>query len=114
MKMRTIAIAMALAGIAGTAAAGQADAVLQTAIVSGSTVTTCPHPFGTGNPACAALNRLVRANFTRREIDILFGTLASDSWYRRASFAQLQKRYLAVVHQYAAQQGSTRQSIADE
>ncbi|MBS0383056.1 MAG: hypothetical protein JSR56_11565 [Proteobacteria bacterium] len=109
--MKLHMIAMALAGFAGAAAAGQSDAVLQTVIVSGSTITECPHPYSAKNHACDALNRLVRANFTRREIDILFGTLASDTWYRRASFGQLQKRYLAVVHQYAAQQDPARQSI---
>lgn len=112
MKLRTIAIA--LAGFAGVAAAGQPDVVLQTVIVSGATITTCPPPYSTSNHACDALNQLVRANFTRREIGILFGTLASDPWYRRGSFEQLEKRYLTVVQQYVAQQDLARQSIDDK
>lgn len=112
MKLSAISVAIILAGMAGATAAGQSDAVLQTTIVSGTTITTCPHPYRSDSHACDALNRLVRANFTKHEIDILIGTLVSDAWYRRASFPQLERRYLTVVRQYAAQQAAARQAAS--
>ncbi len=112
MKRRAIFLSIVLAGCAGVAAADQPDAVLQTTIVSRSAITECPPPNVAGNRACDALNRLVRDNFTGREIGILFGIGTQVPEYRNVGFERLRQRYLALVQQYVARQNAEAKRVA--
>ena len=112
MKLRAISIAIVMAGFAGVVAAGQPGGIFQTTIISGDTITECAPPNHTSGQACDGLNQLVRANFTSREIDILFGTRTFPPEYGTRRHERLMRRYLAVVQQYVAQQNAANQPIA--
>lgn len=106
----SIAIVIVTVGLAGAATAGEPAQVLQTAIVSGATITECPPPGDARNDACGALNALVRANFSRREIGILFGTGAPVSGNGNVGFDRLHRRYLAVVQRYVTRRNAMVQA----
>lgn len=101
MKFQTIALAITLAGICGAAAAG--NNTLQPVNVSDVTV-QCAPPDDTAGPACDAFDRLVRANFTPREIGMLFGHSTSYPEYRTGGIDRLQRRYQALMQGYLAGQ----------
>lgn len=99
MKIQAIAIAITLAGICGAAAAG--NNTLQPVNVSDVTV-QCTPPDDTAGSACDAFDRLVRANFTPREIGMLFGYSTSYPESRSGGIDRVQRRYQALMQGYIA------------
>ena len=102
MKLRTISIAIALAGSAGAAAAAQSVATMPPVNVSGAAITQCLPPNDTPGHACDDFNQLIRANFTPREIGMLFGYQTSYPEFLTGGIDRLQRRYQAVIQQYLA------------
>lgn len=112
MKSSAILIAIALLGVAGAAsAAGQAQS-LPTVTVRGLPLGTCAPPNDHTGHACDAFNDLVRANFSPREIGMLFGNRTSYPEFRNGGIGQLEHRYQAVLQAYVAAQQAARQAAA--
>lgn len=103
MKLSAVSIAIILAGIAGTAAAGNAD-TLAPVDVSGTAIAQCVPPDDAGGSACDRFHDLIRANFTRREIGMLFGARSSYPENRVGGFDRVQRRYQALVQAYLTAQ----------
>lgn len=103
MKLSTFAIAIVMAGVVGVASAGQPE-TLPTVSVHASPLSQCTVPTDQAGHACDAFDQLVRANFTPREIGMLFGYRTSYPEYRTGGVDRLQRRYQAVVQQYVTMQ----------
>lgn len=104
MKLSAISIAIVIAGIAGTAyAAGQSNS-LSPIVVPGAPVAECTPPNDTTGHACDAFNQMLRANFSPREIGMLFGASTPYPEYVTGGVDRLQRRYQAVVQEYVAAQ----------
>lgn len=99
MKFRAIPIAIVLAGMAGVAAAGNGNAT-RPANVAGSAIAQCVPPDDTAGHACDSFHDLLRANFTAREIGMLFGARTSYPEYLTGGIDRLQRRYEALVQGY--------------
>jgi hypothetical protein len=114
MKLSAISIATAIAGFAGVAFAGQsAGTMLSPVTVSSAAWPGCTPPNDTSGHACDAFNDLVRANFSAREIGMLFGAATSYPEHRNGGIDRLQQRYQVVMQQYlAAQQAGSAQIAA--
>lgn len=113
MKLSAISIAIALAGIAGGASAAGQDQSMPTIVVSGAPVAECTPPNDSTGHRCDAFNQLIRANFSDREIGMLFGYRTSYPEYLTGGIDRLQRRYQAVLREYvAAQQAASKASIA--
>ena len=114
MKLSAISIAIVLAGFAGVAAAaGQGKIVMPAITVSSAPLSECLPPNGNTGHACDAFNQMVRANFSPREIGMLFGYQTSYPESLTGGTDRLQKRYQAVLQQYvAAQQAATGADVA--
>ena len=107
MKLSTISIAIVLAGVVGIASAAGQGKVMQPITVSGAPVAQCTPPSDTTGHACDAFDQLIRANFSRREIGMLFGYQTSYPESLTGGIERLQHRYQAVLQQYvAAQKGA--------
>lgn len=102
MKFSAISFAIVFAGFAGIVSAGQPNRTLSPVDVSSSPLSECAPPNDTAGHACDAFNQLVRANFSAREIGMLFGHATSYPEYRTGGIARLQRRYQAVVREYMA------------
>lgn len=103
MKVHAISIAIMLAGVAGMATAG-GENTLPPVTVSGAAISQCVPPDAMGGAACDAFDRMIRANFTQREIGMLFGARTSYPEYLTGGVDRLQRRYDALVRQYLAGQ----------
>ena len=112
MKLRIIAIAIALAGLTGAAAAGQTVETLQPITVSGASIAQCTPPNDHTGHACDGFNQLVRANFSAREIGMLFGASTSYPESRTGGIDRLQKRYHALLQEYVAAQNAVGERVA--
>lgn len=113
MKLSAIYIAIAMAGFAGVAVAGQPHQTMQTVDVSSKALAECAPPNDTTGHACDAFNQLIRANFTRREIGMLFGASTAYPEYLTGGIDRLQLRYQAVVQEYlVAQQEASTADVA--
>lgn len=99
-----ISIAVAIAGICGVASAAQQSETLPPITVQGLPVGTCVPPNGHTRHECDAFNQLVRANFSAREIGMLFGNRTSYPESRTGGIDRLQRRYQAVMQAYVAAQ----------
>ena len=108
MKLRTISIAIALASIAGVASAAGQNTVMQGITVSAAPVSECVPPNDATAHACDAFNQLVRANFSPREIGMLFGYQTSYPESLTGGTDRLQRRYQAVITQYMAAREAVR------
>ena len=104
MKLRAISIAIVLAGIAGAAFAGNSQQTLGTVNVTGHAVAACTPPNDAAGHACDGYNQFVRANFTSREIGMLFGYRSSYPEYLSSGIDNLQRRYQTLLQQFVAQQ----------
>lgn len=70
-------------------------------------------PNDTAGQACDAFDQMVRANFTPREIGMLFGYASNCPESLIGGIGHLQRRYQAVVQEYvAAQQRTGPTSVA--
>lgn len=113
--MKPHAIVMFAAAIATTAAWGQSASRLQPIYAIASPGTECAPPNDHMGHACDAFNGMIRANFTPREIAVLFGPRTTHSEYVAGGVDALQKRYQAVVQQYdLAQQQARAAQIASQ
>ena len=112
MKLRTIAIAIAIAALAGNAAAAQTVETLQPVTISGATVAQCTPPNDHTGHACDNFNQWVRANFSKRELGMLFGASTSYPESRIGGIERLQKRYQMLLHEYVAAQNVAGEQVA--
>lgn len=104
MKLSAISIAIVLASVVGVASAAGPVKVMQPITVSGAPVSECTPPNeGTGHD-CYAFNRMIRANFTPRQIGMLFGHSTSYPESLTGGIERLQRRYQALVQQFVAAQ----------
>lgn len=109
MKLHAITIAIAIAGFNGTAAAGNHQ-VLPTVHIFAVDIAACTPP--TDAPACEDFHRWIRANFSEREIGMLFGARTSYPESLTGGIEHLQKRYQALVLEYVAAQNKASEPIA--
>lgn len=109
-KLHTIAIAIAMAGCAGAAAAGNPQTLSPVDVSPANVAARTPR---TDAPACADFHRWIRANFSQREIGMLFGASTSYPDLLTGGVDRLQRRYQAMAPQYvAAQQAASNTDIA--
>jgi hypothetical protein len=104
MKLSTISIAIVLASVAGIASAAGQDTVMSPINVAGASVAECAPPNDHTGHACDAFNQMLRANFSPREIGMLFGARTSYPEYLTGGIDRLQRRYQVVVQEYVAAQ----------
>lgn len=109
MKLQAITVAIAFAGFAGAVAAADAGQELAPVVVSG-VVAACTPPSGT--PACGNFHRFIRANFSSREIGMLFGDRTSYPEYLTGSIDRTRERYRLLVQEYVAAQSPAVWQIA--
>ena len=102
--MKLSAIAIAFAGFAGTVTAGQPNQTLSPVTVSSEVLARCMPPNDTTGHACDAFDQMIRANFSQREIGMLFGASTAYPEYLTGGIDRLQRRYQAVVQDYVAAQ----------
>lgn len=113
MKLSTLSIAIVLASIAGMASAAGQDKIMQPVTVSGVDVSACTPPNDTTGHACDAYDQMLRANFTAREIGMLFGYQTSYPENLTGGIDRLQRRYQTVLQDFvAAQQRSSEVRVA--
>lgn len=102
MKLRTLSIAIILIGTTGAAVAAQPSALAQPVTVSEAAISTCTIPDANTGHACDSFDQMLRANFTPRQIGMLFGYETSYPEYLTGGIDRLRKRYDALVQQYLA------------
>ncbi|MBU6478521.1 MAG: hypothetical protein KGQ32_11385 [Xanthomonadaceae bacterium] len=102
MKLSAITIAIVLAGMAGVAAATGQNQVLPSVNVQAAGISACTPPNDTTGHACDGYNEFLRANFSRREIGMLFGASTSYPESLTGGIDRLHKRYDALLQQYVA------------
>lgn len=100
MKLHAFAIAIVFAGIAGTAVAGNTQQALPRVSVSGVDLSACTPPADA--PACDNFHRFIRANFSDREIGMLFGARTSYPEYLSGGYDRVRQRYVLLVQEYVA------------
>lgn len=110
MKRRTLSIAIVLAGMTGVAMAGGPANLMQPVTVSTATIAECTPPNGNTGHACDGYDQMLRANFSSREIGLLFGNRTAFAGYVAGDRGRLQKRYEALVRQYLASQHQASQA----
>ena len=114
MKLSAISFAIAFAGFAGVAFAGQpGQTTLSSVTVSSLGLSGCAPPNDTAGHACDAFNQMIRAKFSRREIGMLFGASTSYPEHVTGGIDRLQRRYQVVMQEYlAAQQAASKADVA--
>lgn len=112
MKLSTITIAIALAGFCGMASAAGQDNTMQPVVVSGAAISGCVPPDDQAGHACDAFDQWVRANFTEREIGMLFGDRTSYPEYLTGGIDRLQQRYQKLLSEYVAQHSQAARAPA--
>lgn len=100
MKLHAIAIAIVFAGTAGAAAAANPHQVLPRVSVSGVDLAVCTPPADAR--ACDNFHGLIRANFSDREIGMLFGARTSYPEYLSGGYDRVRQRYVLMVQEYVA------------
>lgn len=104
MKLSAVYVAVVLVSLAGVASAAGQNKVMQPITVSGVDVSACTPPNDTTGHACDDYDQFLRANFSAREIGILFGYQTSYPESLTGGIERLQHRYQAVLQQYVAAQ----------
>jgi hypothetical protein len=82
---------------------------LRPIVVSGE-VAACRPPSAA--PACGDFHRFIRANFSSREISMLFGNRTSYPEYLTGGIDRVQRRYQLLTQQYVATQTPAAWQIA--
>lgn len=103
MKLHAIPIAIVLAGFAGAAVAGNQQALPQVN-VSAAASSICQPPSDAA--ACENFHRWIRANFSEREIGMLFGARTSYPENLSGGIERLHGRYQALLQEYVAVQAA--------
>ena len=104
MKLSAITIAIMLAGLAGVASAAGQGKVMPEVNVQAAGISACTPPNDTTGHACDAYDQILRANFSRREIGMLFGASTAYPEYLTGGIDRLHKRYDVLLQQYIAAQ----------
>lgn len=113
MKLSAISIAVVIAGVLGTASAGQPPSETLPTVNVSAPAAACVPPTDVAGHACDAFDQMVRANFSTREIGMLFGNQTSYPEHLTGGIDRLQRRYQAVLHDYAiAQQAANAAAVA--
>ncbi|HEX7348276.1 MAG TPA: hypothetical protein VF264_01325 [Rhodanobacteraceae bacterium] len=110
MKLNAIStfLAITMAGVAGTAGAVQPPPeTLAPVNVSATSVASCVPPTDALGHACDSFDQLVRANFTEREIGMLFGYQTSYPESLTGGVERVQRRYRAMLREYTAARAAT-------
>jgi hypothetical protein len=107
MKLSAITIATILAGLAGVASAAGQNKVMPEVNVQAAGISACTPPNDTTGHACDGYDQFLRANFTAREIGMLFGYQTSYPESLTGGIDRLHKRYDALLQQYIAAQSVT-------
>lgn len=102
MKLQVLTVAIVFSCFAGAAVAGDHQRMLPSVVVTTRSIQTCTPPADT--PSCESFHRLIRANFSAREIQMLFGAHSSFPEYLTGGIDRLQKRYKGLVQEYVAAQ----------
>ena len=115
MKLSATYIAIVLASMSGIASAAGQTSSMPPIVVSGSPISGCTPPNDTSGHACDAFNQMLRANFSPREIGMLFGARTSYPESVSGGIDRLERRYGQVVREYVAAQqqavGGTRVAV---
>lgn len=98
--MKLHAIAIVIAASTATIAWGQAPAPLEPIHAVAPSSQACAPPNDHLGHACDAFNRRIRANFSNREIGMLFGAPTAYPEYLTGGFDRVQRRYRIVARQY--------------
>jgi hypothetical protein len=106
MKLRAISLAIVLVGMAGAAAAAGQNQVLPSVNVQAAGISGCTPPNDTTGQACDGYNQFLRANFSAREIGMLFGYQTSYPESLSGGIERLHKRHDALLRQYLAAHAS--------
>lgn len=116
MKLHAIpaAVAVVMVALSGVAFAGGQTQELPSVTVHGSLLAECAPPNDQVAHACDTFNELVYANFTSREIGMLFGYRTSYPENLTGGIERLQSRYQALMEQYVAQQGAAARQVAKQ
>lgn len=111
MKLSAISIAIVLAVTVGVASAAGQSKPMQPIVVSGVPISECAPPNDAS--ICSDFHRLIRANFSAREIGMLFGASTSYPETLTGGIERVQHRYQAWLRQYvAAQQAASAARFA--
>ena len=108
MKLQALTIAIMFSCFAGAAVAGNDQQVMPSVVVSAASIQACTPPAYA--PACEDFHRLIRANFSNREIGMLFGASSSYPEYVTGGTERLQRRYHGLVQDYMAGQSAANTS----
>ncbi len=109
MKLLATTIAIAIAGSTGAAVAGDGQ-TMAPVYVSAADVAACTPPNSAA--VCAGLHNMIRANFSARELGMLFGASTPYPEYLTGGVDRLQARYHALVREYVAQLDASDGRIA--
>lgn len=108
MKLSAISIVIVLASIAGVASAAGQHKVMQPITVAGVDVSACTPPNDTTGHVCDDYDQFLRANFSAREIGMLFGYQTSYPENLTGGIDRLQRRYESLLQQYVAAHSAVR------
>ena len=108
MKLSAITIAIVLASVAGAAVAAGQHQVLPSVNVQAVGISGCTPPNDTAGHACDAYDQFLRANFSAREIGMLFGYQTSYPENLSGGIDRLQHRYQTLLQQFIAAQSAAR------
>ena len=109
MKLHVIHVAIVLAGVAGSAVAGNQQAFPRVD-VSATANLTCEPPSDI--PACEHYHRWIRANFSEREIGMLFGARTNYPENLTGGIERLHGRYQALLQEYVAARAAAGVHVA--
>ncbi len=109
MKLHVIHVAIVLAGVAGSAVAGNQQAFPRVN-VSAAPSLTCEPPSDV--PACEHFHRWIRANFSEREIGMLFGARTNYPENLTGGIEHLHGRYQALLQEYVAARAAAGVHVA--
>jgi hypothetical protein len=98
MKLNAISLAIILAGFAGSAVASPRD--LPPVQVSAAPSLSCEPPSDA--TACESFHQWIRANFSQREIGMLFGARTNYPENLTGGIELLHQRYESALQEYVA------------
>lgn len=112
MKLSTISIAIVLASVAGVATAAGNVQTLPQVSVSAQGAYRCTPPNGATGHVCDSYDAFLRANFSPRQIGMLFGNRTSYPEYRTGGIDRLQWRYQTLRQQWVAAHSAVNAAAA--
>lgn len=104
MKLCTVTIAVALAGVAGTALAGNTTPTQP--VTESSVVAECLRPGQPANSACDGLYARIDSAFSPRQIMTIKAWNASHPQFLFTRIESMHQRFDAVLRHYVAQQNT--------